>query len=140
MRLREVRARGAILIDDALGQKVQHFLMPVFWFISGENMIEATIFANDDNDVFNRRSGLDGVDSFIWIGLGLGRCPKTENREGQDGRASNSLRSPFSCITAMHSFLRNIGINIAESLGSDYDRQIYTGYKLREIAGSAGQN
>src|SRR6185369_2791239 len=105
MRLREVRARRAILIDDALGQKVQHFLMPVFWLISGENMIEATIFANDDNDMFNRRSGLDGVYSFIWIGLGLGRCPKTE-RQSQNGRASNGLRSPCSCVTAMHSFLR----------------------------------
>src|SRR5438270_9963580 len=108
MRLREVRARRAVLIDDALRQKVQHFLMPVFWLISGENMIEATIFANDDNDVFNWGSCLDGVDSFIWIGLGLGRCPRAENREGQDGRASNCVCSPFSCITAMHSFLRTL--------------------------------
>src|SRR5689334_24801639 len=110
MRLGEVRARRTIRIDDALRQKVQHTLAAAFWLISGKNMIEATIFANDDNDVFNRRSGLDRVDSFIGIGLGLDldRCPKTENREGKDGRASNGLRSPFFCITAMHSFLRTL--------------------------------
>jgi len=80
MRLREVRARRAILIDDALRQKVQHLLMPVFWLISGENMIEATIFANDDNDVFNRRSGLmesTALSGSAWAWADAPR-PKTE--------------------------------------------------------------
>src|ERR1700739_1588468 len=107
MRLGKVWAWRAIRINDALRQKVQYALIVVFGFIRGKKVIEAAVLANDNDDMFDGCSGLDGIDCSIRIGLslGLGRRPKAE-RQGQNGRASNGLRSPCSCITAMHGFLR----------------------------------
>ncbi|HET9319635.1 MAG TPA: hypothetical protein VFO27_07660 [Bryobacteraceae bacterium] len=41
-------------------------------------MIEAAILADDDDDVFDRRGGLDGINRFNRIS-GLGRCAEAKN-------------------------------------------------------------
>ena len=45
----------------------------------GEKMIEATIFAHDDNHVLDGGSGGDSVNGFIRIGLRLGQGPKAKS-------------------------------------------------------------
>ena len=56
------------------------FSLLLFWHIGGEKVIEAAILADDDDDVLDRRGGLDRIDRVIRIGSGLGRCAKAENR------------------------------------------------------------
>ena len=76
MRLGELRARRAMGIDDAFRQQVQYPLVSTYRHVSGEKMIEAAIFANDDDDVLDRR-GSPGRASvligFIGVVLGSGR-------------------------------------------------------------------
>ena len=52
--LGEILARGPILIDDALGEQVQDLLF-MSRLVGTEDVIEATIFADNVNDVLDRR-------------------------------------------------------------------------------------
>ena len=61
MRLFEVRAGDRILVlvelDDALGEQVVDALAGPVRHVSGEHVIEAAVFADDDDDVLDRRAG-----------------------------------------------------------------------------------
>ena len=61
----EVGSRSAIGFDDAFREQVPNCLVAL-GHVGGENVVEAAIFTDDHDDVFNRRGGLG-------IRLGL-RC------------------------------------------------------------------
>jgi hypothetical protein len=86
MRQAEIRTRRAVRLDDLLGQQVRHLLVRVLRHIGGEQMIEAAVFADDDDDVLDRRRRLDGVDRLVGIG-GLHGIRKPDGRERRDRRA-----------------------------------------------------
>jgi hypothetical protein len=48
--------------------------------IGGEDVIETAIFAHDDNDVLDRRDGLDVVNATIRIGATLSQGVSAKNR------------------------------------------------------------
>src|SRR5262249_60247653 len=104
MSLGEVWAGRTILIYNPIREKVQHFFVPVPWLVCSENMIEATIFAHDDNHVLDGRSGGDFVDGFVRIGLRLGQSPKAKDRRYKHRCAKKGFCSPFAGISAMHTF------------------------------------
>lgn len=54
--LGEILARGAILIDDALGEQIPDLLI-ILRLVRTEDVIEAAIFADDVNDVLDRCFG-----------------------------------------------------------------------------------
>ena len=74
----EIRARRAIGIYDSFGQEVPHPLLLPFRHICGEEMIEAAILADNDDDVLDGRGCLDRIDRPIWIGC-VGRNTKAQN-------------------------------------------------------------
>src|SRR5262249_5212424 len=100
----EIRARRTVLIDDSLREKVQHPLVLVFWLVRGEKMIEAAIFAHDDNQVLDGCNGGDFVDGIIRIGLRLSQRPKAKYRHDKHRceKEKKGFVSPFACITEMH--------------------------------------
>ncbi len=57
VRLSEMRAGCAVGVDDALGEQVLHGFSVVFWNVGRVDMVEATVFTNDDDDVFDWASG-----------------------------------------------------------------------------------
>ncbi len=46
---------GAVELDDALGEQVEDFFLGPFRHIGGEHVVEAAVFADDDDDVLDRR-------------------------------------------------------------------------------------
>jgi hypothetical protein len=65
-------------------------------------MIEAAIFANNNNHVFDGRSGWDSVDGFIRVGLGLGQRPKARDQHDEHQSAKKSFCSQFARVSTMH--------------------------------------
>src|SRR5216110_535910 len=61
MGLGKVRARRAIRVNDAFGEKIANSFSRMLWHVGGENVIEAAIFTNDDDDMLNRASGLRAI-------------------------------------------------------------------------------
>ncbi len=58
----------AIFIDDVLGKKIVH-LLAVLRFVGGEDVVEAAIFADDDDHVLDGRNGGLAVFTltlFVW--------------------------------------------------------------------------
>jgi hypothetical protein len=94
-------------------------------------MIEAAIFADDDDDVLDGRGGLDLIDSFVWIVSGVGRRTKAENRYGEHECASGGLRAPFPCAAFMHILLL-VEINGVGGLTGKHDSRIKMASQLRE--------
>ncbi len=68
MCLRKISARRAVGVDNSLRQQVMDLFFLVLRNVGGEEMIEAAIFADDDDDVFDRRCGFDCVDRLVGIG------------------------------------------------------------------------
>ncbi len=61
LRLREVRTRRTVLVDDALRQQVRDGLALALGLVDAEGMIETAVFTDQDDDVLDRRSRLDGL-------------------------------------------------------------------------------
>src|SRR6202021_3216139 len=59
LRQAEVRARRAVFVDDALGQQVGDGLSLTLRLVDTKGVIEAAVFADQDDDVLDRRRGLD---------------------------------------------------------------------------------
>jgi len=57
----EIRARCPFGGDDPLRKKVPDALSR-WWRVGGEEVVEGPVFANDDNQMFNRRLCLAGMD------------------------------------------------------------------------------
>src|SRR6202795_3627050 len=59
--LGKIRPRGTIGIDNPLGQQVAYSFLSALWHVSCEEMIEAAIFSDNDDDVLNGCGGADPV-------------------------------------------------------------------------------
>src|SRR5260221_9437 len=70
MGLGKVEARRAIRVDDAFGEKIENSFSAMLGHVGGEDVIEAAIFTNDDDDMLNRDGGLDGTDQLPHGRLG----------------------------------------------------------------------
>jgi hypothetical protein len=67
MRAGEVRSRRAIGFDDSLREQIAHPLLGVTRNIGREQVIEAAVLADDDDDVLDRARGRNLVDGPIRI-------------------------------------------------------------------------
>ena len=83
MGLGEIRTWRAIGIDDAFGQEIQHLLSLVFWHISGEEVIEAAILADDDDNVLDRGGRLDAIDSPVGFVIAVANGNIRQHRKCQ---------------------------------------------------------
>ena len=104
-RQRKVRTWRSIGVHNPLGKKIIDRLA-ILRNIGGENVIEATVFTNDDDDMFDRRGG--GVVAW-WVSLRLVRSEGAANGELEDRRGYKSgSYSPQGCRCEMlcsHYFL-----------------------------------
>jgi hypothetical protein len=91
MRLGKIPPWPAIGIDDAFGQKVQHPLSPASWHIGSEKVIEASIFADDNDHVFDGGGSLDRIDRCIRVAPGSRWCNKAKNRHSECQRAGSNF-------------------------------------------------
>src|SRR3984893_12901672 len=130
MRLGEIRAGRSIGGGDCFGEKVEHFLVFVFWQVSGVKVIETAIFADDDDDVLDWRGGLDLVDGLVRISS-LSRQTEAKNRETEHQCASDGLRRPLSCASHVHISLL-VEINCVGDLTGNHDSRIKVASQLRE--------
>jgi hypothetical protein len=73
--LSEMRAWRAIGIDDAFGQKVEHPLVPALRLVGCEEVIEAPVLADDDDNVLDWRGGLQP----IRCGIGISAVDRKRN-------------------------------------------------------------
>ncbi|MGC0774998.1 MAG: hypothetical protein WB543_18835 [Candidatus Acidiferrum sp.] len=106
MRFGKIRAGGAVSIDDAFGQEIQDSFVMVLWDIGGKEVIEAAIFTDDDDDVFNGGRCSDRVAIVIVaVSSPHGRA-KAKGRYGENEQTSNGLRSPCSFLIRVHSLLQ----------------------------------
>src|SRR5262249_21756234 len=92
MALGKILARCAIGIDDALGQQVQHLLVPAFWYVGGEQVIEAAVLADDDDDVLDRACGLERMNCVTRQILRFRRDAEAEGRQSHNGNTSSHRR------------------------------------------------
>src|SRR2546430_5778463 len=67
----EIRAGRSICIDDLLRQQVGYGLAWCLGSVGSKDMVEAEIFADDDDDVLDRRSCLDFIDSLAGRVAGI---------------------------------------------------------------------
>src|SRR6202041_1144266 len=74
LRLREIRTRCAVLVDDALRQQVGDGLTFSLWLGDAENLIGAAFFPNQNDNMLDRRSGfplLDLVPAVVAVFLAV---------------------------------------------------------------------
>src|SRR5262249_48299093 len=83
--LGEVRARRAVGLDDALRQQVQRLLVPAGRHVGGEDMIEAAVLADDDDDVLDRARRL--ARPLVGVVIGGGDAERCD-----DGNAGGECR------------------------------------------------
>ena len=93
MALGEIRPGRAVGLDDALRQQVEHALVPVLRHIGREQMIEAAVLADDDDNVLDRTLGRDLVDGLVGIGGVAGR-DAGERRGGKCRETSRGTPRP----------------------------------------------
>src|SRR5258708_38936569 len=61
VRLGKSRAGSPVRVDDLFGEEILNLIFPVLGYIGREQMVEAAIFANNDDDVLDRARGLERV-------------------------------------------------------------------------------
>src|ERR1700751_5460404 len=92
-RARVIRPRRAVGVDDPFRQQVQHSLVFVHRLISGEQVIESAVLADDHDDVLDGRcrvavitAALSGSrSSGYWCESIGGRCPESYTAEKSIG-------------------------------------------------------
>src|SRR5690349_9510725 len=81
MGLAKVGARRAIRVDDAFGEKIANSFSAILRHVGGEDVIEAAIFTDDDDDMLNRAGGLDAIASPVGIIIGIAGRNVREHRK-----------------------------------------------------------
>jgi Oxidoreductase family, C-terminal alpha/beta domain len=91
MRAIEIFVGRAVGLDDVFGQQVQHPLVVRLRPVGGEQVIKAAIFADDDDDMLDRRCGLDGIKCEYWSACRRQRHELPRTGMWQDRRAGSGL-------------------------------------------------
>src|SRR5437899_2442201 len=87
MGLGKVGPRRAIRVDDTIGEKVANSFSTILGHVGGEDVIEAVIFTNNDDDMLNRAGGLDAIASPVGIIIGIASRNVREHRKCEHGCA-----------------------------------------------------
>src|SRR6202040_1300616 len=99
MRPVEIFVRRAVGLDDVFGQQVQHPFIARLRRVGSEQVVKAAIFADDNDDMLDRRRGLDGIVRAFSV-LGANALRKRKGRQRNAEQAKPARKRYF-----LHSFL-----------------------------------
>jgi hypothetical protein len=87
-------------LDDAFRQQVQHLLAAVHRSVSGEEVVEGAVLADDDNDVLYRRRGV----AVIGIAHRSRRGKRGKRRRAVDSYGANRYAAQQLAFTGLSRF------------------------------------